>query len=468
MTGIATAVAEVATVVRGTVAVVTATAATAGTLGSKRKRAHRRGEQENMGYDRTVLPSGIRVVSERLPGQRSVSLGAWVGTGSRDEPAELNGATHFLEHLLFKGTPTRTAFEIAQSFDAIGGDINAFTSREFTCFHARALAGDLAFSLETIADLVQNASLVPEDVEAERSVVLEEIAMHEDTPDDIVFDVFHETIWPQHPLGRRVQGMPEAIEAMSRDAIAGFFHRYYTADNIVLAASGDVEHDRIVELAAAAFGAQATPRPLRAPGAVPLTTGSLFVSEREIEQAHLVYGTQGIPRADDRRWSLGLLNVVLGGGMSSRLFQEIRERRGLAYAVSSGHQGYTETGMFNIYAGCSTQNVGEVLAIIRDQVEAISAEGITDEELARAKGHVGGSLVLSMEEPGAVMSHLGKSELCLGEILSVEEMIARVEAVTQDDVARTARAVLGGSPWSLVVLGPALETDVSSFVGAAA
>ena len=421
-----------------------------------------------MGYDRTVLPSGVRVVTEQLPGQRSVSVGAWVGTGSRDEPAELNGATHFLEHLLFKGTPSRSALEIAQSFDAIGGDINAFTTREFTCFHARTLGEDLRLALGTIADLVQNASLAPDDVEAERSVVLEEIAMHEDTPDDIVFDVFHETIWPQHPLGRRVQGLPDTVAQMSRDAIASFFHRYYTGDNIVVAASGAVEHQQVVDLVAEAFAARATPQPIRAPGAPPSVMGSLVVHERDIEQAHLVYGTQGIARVDDRRWALGLLNVIFGGGMSSRLFQEIREKRGLAYAVSSGHLGYTETGAFNIYAGCSTENVGEVLAIIREQLGAITTAGITDEELARAVGHVRGSLVLSMEEPGASMSHLGKSELCLGEILTMEQMIARVESVTLDQIRDVAASVLGSAPWSLVVLGPALAVDVSSFVGAAA
>lgn len=421
-----------------------------------------------MGFDRTVLPSGVRVVSERLEGARSVSIGAWVGTGSRDEPAELNGATHFLEHLLFKGTPSRSALQIAQSFDAIGGDINAFTTREFTCFHARTVGEDLTLALDTIADLVLNASLAPDDVEAERSVVLEEIAMHEDTPDDIVFDVFHETVWPDHPLGRRVQGLPGTVEQMSRDAIADFFHRYYEGDNIVVAASGDVEHARIVELVGGAFRARSTPRPIRAPGAPPAAEGNLLVHERDIEQAHLVYGTQGIPRGDDRRWALGLLNVILGGGMSSRLFQEIREKRGLAYAVSSGHLGYSDAGIFNIYAGCSTENVGEVLSIIREQLGAITTSGITEEELARAVGHVRGSLVLSMEEPGASMSHLGKSELCLGEILTTEEMIGRVESVTMEDIRGVATTVLGGGPWSLVVLGPALGVDVSGFVGAAA
>jgi predicted Zn-dependent peptidase len=421
-----------------------------------------------MGYDRTVLPSGVRVVTERLDGARSVSVGAWVGTGSRDESPELNGATHFLEHLLFKGTPSRSALEIAQSFDAIGGDINAFTTRELTCFHARTLGEDLPLALGTLGDLVQNASLAPDDVEAERSVVLEEIAMHEDTPDDIVFDVFHETIWPEHPLGRRVQGLPGTVEQMSRDAIAGFFRRYYTGDNIVVAASGEVEHEHVVDLVVDAFTSRAMPQPVRAPGAPPSVTGSLVVHERDIEQAHLVYGTQGIARADDRRWALGLMNVILGGGMSSRLFQEIREKRGLAYAISSGHVGYSETGIFNIYAGCSTENIAEVLSIIREQLGAITASGISEEELARAVGHVRGSLVLSMEEPGALMSHLGKSELCLGEILTTEEMIARVESVTLDDVRSAAAAVLGGAPWSLVVLGPALAVDVSGFVGAAA
>jgi len=421
-----------------------------------------------MGFERTVLPSGVRVVTEQMPGQRSVSVGAWVGVGSRDEQAEVGGATHFLEHLLFKGTPSRSALEIAQAFDAVGGDINAFTTREFTCFHSRTLDEDLGLAMDTIADLVQHATLDPADVESERSVVLEEIAMHEDTPDDIVFDVFHETLWPAHPLGRRVQGFPATVAEMSRDQIASFFHGHYTGDNIVVAASGSVEHTQIVDLVSKEFGDRRAPKPLRTAGEAPSVTGTLAVHEREIEQAHVVYGTAGIPRTDDRRWALGLFNVALGGGMSSRLFQEIREKRGLAYAVSSGHQGYAETGLFNIYAGCSTENVHEVMSIVRDELGRMLDEGITEEELARAAGHIKGTLVLSMEEPGALMSHLGKSELCYGRILTVEEMIAKVDAVTLDEVREVARAVLASSPWSLVVLGPAFDADISGFVGAAA
>jgi predicted Zn-dependent peptidase len=421
-----------------------------------------------MAFERTVLPSGVRVVTEPMAGQRSVSVGAWVGVGSRDEQAELAGATHFLEHLLFKGTPSRSALEIAQAFDAVGGDINAFTTREFTCFHSRTLGEDLGLAMDTIADLVQHATLDSAEVESERSVVLEEIAMHEDTPDDIVFDVFHETIWPAHSLGRRVQGFPSTVAAMSRDAIASFFHDHYTGDNIVVAASGDVEHGAVVDLVSAAFGDRRAPKSPRAAGDPPLVTGTLAVHERDIEQTHLVYGTPGIPRTDDRRWALGLFNVALGGGMSSRLFQEIREKRGLAYAVSSGHQGYAETGVFNIYAGCSTENVREVMSIVRDELGRMLDEGITEEELVRARGHIRGTLVLSMEEPGALMSHLGKSELCYGRILTVEDMIQKVESVTLEEVRDVARAVLSSAPWSLVVLGPALDADISGFVGAAA
>jgi len=322
--------------------------------------------------------------------------------------------------------------------------------------------------MDTIADLVQHASLAVDDVEAERSVVLEEIAMHEDTPDDIVFDVFHETLWPEHPLGRRVQGMSDTVEAMSRDAIASFYTGWYTPDNIVVAASGDVEHQAVVDLVARAFGTTASPKSPRVGAEAPEVAGTLAVHERDIEQAHLVYGTRGISRRDERRWALGLLNVVLGGGMSSRLFQEIREKRGLAYAVSSGHQGYAETGAYSIYVGCSTENVPAVMGIVREQLDEVAADGISDEELARAIGHVRGSLVLSMEEPGAQMSHLGKSELVLGEVLTMEDMIARVEAVTLDDVRETAKIVLATAPWSLVILGPAPAADVSSFVGAAA
>lgn len=420
-----------------------------------------------MTYERTTLPSGIRVVTQAVPSLRSVAAGAWVGAGSRHEPTHLAGATHFLEHLLFKGTPTRSALRIAQDFDAVGGDLNAFTTKEFTCFHARVLPEDTALAIDTIADMLQHATLAPDDVEAERNVVLEEVALHDDIPDDAVYDLFHSRVWPDHPLGRPVEGFAETVRGMSRDDVTGFLASHYVPRSTVISAAGAVEHDAIVDLVASAFG---DTEDRAAPGVEGPTSmrAAVAARERDIEQLHLLYGCRGLHRRDERRWALWVLNTVIGGGMSSRLFQEIRERRGLAYNVASGHQGYADTGVFNIYAGCSPARVGEVLGLIREGVDAIVADGMTEEEFARAVGHVRGVLALSLDEPSSIMSHLGRSELLMGEILTVEQMLAKVEAVTMDDVATLARDVLAGGPWALAVLGPRIEADIDRFVGEAA
>jgi predicted Zn-dependent peptidase len=416
-----------------------------------------------MGFERSVLPSGIRVVCERMPGQRSVAVGAWVNVGSRDEPAELCGVTHFLEHLVFKGTTTRSALEIAQTFDAIGGDLNAFTTKEVTCFHSRTLAADLPLAVETIGDLCRNARIDADDVESERSVVVEEIAMHEDTPDDIVFDLFQESFWPDQALGRRVQGTEDTVRAMSRDAIDEHYRSRY--GEIVVGAAGDVDHARLCDLVASSIEGRAATT-ARA-GVVPRAVPQLSVEERDTEQSHLVYGAQGFSRTDARRWTVAVLNVAIGGGMSSRLFQEIREKRGLAYAVSSGHQGFADTGVYQVYAGCSPEHVGEVLRIARDQLGEVAAHGIDEAELARAVGHLRGATLLSLDDPSSLASYLGKAELVEHEILTAEEMIAKIEAVTLDDARRVAAELLGG-PWALTVLGPAFAADVSGFVGRAA
>jgi predicted Zn-dependent peptidase len=419
-------------------------------------------------FERSELPSGIRVVSEVVPGQRSVSFGVWVAAGSRDEASERSGVSHFIEHLVFKGTPSRSALAIAESFDAVGGDLNAYTTKEFTCFHARALGEDLPLCADTIADMVRNASLEPADVEAERSVVLEEIAMHEDTPDDIVFDVFCEEFWPEHPLGRRVQGTTETIEAVPREVVFDHYRAHYATAGIVVAAAGAVDHAELVSLVTRAFGDSPVPRGrARRATAPPHARPALVVRERDIEQAHIVYGAPGIAREDERRWALGVLNIAFGGGMSSRLFQEIRERRGLAYSVSSGNQGYAETGIYSVYAGCGPENARDVLDIVRAQIDDVVARGITDDELERAKGHLRGSLLLSLDEPGALMTHLGKSELLSDEILSADEMMRRIDEVGAGDVRAVAADVLGSNAWALTVLGPAPDADLGGFVTAA-
>ena len=419
-----------------------------------------------MRYERTDLDSGIRILSEWMPEVRSVAFGAWIGAGSRDEQPEMSGATHFLEHLLFKGTATRTSQEIAEAFDAVGGDVNAFTAKEFTCFYARTLDEDLDMSIEIIADMLQSSLLREEDVDAERQVVLEEIAMHEDAPDDIVHDLFTETVWGDHPLGRRVQGRSETIEAMDRDEVDAYWRLHYKPGNLVIAAAGSLEHAAVVEGVSKAFGtAPAGPRrPARSGDEAPAFHGRASVLERATEQLHVVYGSAGVSRNDPRRWALGVLNVALGSGMSSRLFQEIREKRGLVYSVYSGHSSFAETGLMSVYAATGPDKVDEVLRLVREEIDSLLNDGITEEELTRGKGSLKGSLVLGLEDTSSRMSRLGKGELCHGEILTPDEMIARIDAVTMEDVRQAAHETIGAHPWALSVVGPSGGRDFAEFV----
>ena len=419
-----------------------------------------------MNYQRTNLDSGIRVLTEKMPSVRSVAFGAWVGAGSRDEQPELSGATHFLEHLLFKGTPSRTAQEIAESFDAVGGDVNAFTAKEFTCFYARTLDEDLDMSIEVIADMIQNSLIRSEDVDAERQVVLEEISMHEDAPDDIVHDIFTETIWGDHPLGRRVQGRSETIEAMDREEVDAYWRLHYKPGNLVIAAAGSLEHEAVVEGVQKAFkNAPAGPqRPPRSGDEAPPFHGRVNVVKRPTEQAHIVYGGAGVSRNDPRRWAVGVLNLVLGGGMSSRLFQEIREKRGLVYSVYSGHSSFAESGLMTIYAATGSERIEEVLTLIREEVKSVLDKGLTQEELDRGKGALKGGIVLGLEDTSSRMSRLGKGELCHGEILTPDEMIARIDALTLDEIQKAAQETLGAQPWALSIVGPAGDRDFEQFV----
>lgn len=421
-----------------------------------------------MNVQRTDLDSGIRILTEHMPEVRSVTLGVWVGVGSRDEPNEIAGVTHWLEHLLFKGTSTRSARDIAVIFDQVGGDLNAFTTKEFTCFYSRTLDADTEMAIEVIADMLQNSMIRDEDVLSERQVVLEEISMHEDQPDDIVHDVFLETLWGSHPLGRRVLGSTETIEAMTRDQIDAYWRLHYRPGNLVIAAAGSLEHDKIAEWVSKAFrdSPPSPQRGVRSGDQAPAPRAGLRVVPRKTEQAHLVYGTGGLPRNDDRRWALGVLNNVLGGGMSSRLFQEVREKRGWVYSIYSMHSSFADTGTFDVYAGTAPERARDVLAIVREEVESVVNAGLTEEEIVRGKGHLKGSLVLGLEDTSGRMSRLGKGELCHGEILTPDEVVSKIDAVTPDDVRAVARDVLGGQPWALAVVGPA-DDGLDEFVRAA-
>ena len=417
---------------------------------------------------RTVLPGGLRVVTESMPTVRSVAFGIWVGVGSRDEAPGLAGASHFLEHLLFKGTKRRDALQIAAVMDAVGGEMNAFTAKEYTCYYARVLDEDLPLAVDVVSDMVTSSLITTDDFESERGVILEEIAMHDDAPDDIVHDAFARAIFGDHPLGRPVLGTVDSIAGVSRNAINGYYRRRYKPSQIVVAVAGNLDHGKVVRLVRKAFGdllsGDVEPAAPRRGRTSPKVVGGVRVTRRPTEQANLVLGTGGLARSDERRFALGVLNNALGGGMSSRLFQEVRERRGLAYSVYSYHSQYADTGLFGIYAGCAPSRVTEVLALCREQVDAVAHGGITAEEIARGKGQLKGSLVLGLEDTASRMHRLGKGELVYGEQLTVDEVIARIDAVTPDDIAEVANEVLAESRLGLAVIGPFDDADFSAAV----
>lgn len=409
---------------------------------------------------RTTLPGGLRIVTETLPSVRSVSFGIWAHVGSRDETPSLNGATHYLEHLLFKGTERRSALDISAAIDAVGGEMNAFTAKEYTCYYARVLDADLPLAIDVICDMLTGSLIEAEDVDAERGVILEEIAMTEDDPGDCVHDLFAHTLLGDTPLGRPVLGTVDTVNALTPARIRRFYKKHYDPTHLVVTAAGNVDHTKVVRLVRRAFekagaldGTEATPLAPRSGNRVLRGGGRVDLLNRKSEQAHVILGMPGMSRTDERRWALNVLNTALGGGMSSRLFQEVREKRGLAYSVYSYTSGFADCGLFGVYAGCRPNQVGDVLKICRDQLDQVAADGLTDDEIRRAIGQLRGSTVLGLEDSGALMHRIGKSELCWGKQLSVDEMLERIAAVTPDDVRDVARDVLGARP-SLSVIGP--------------
>ena len=397
---------------------------------------------------RTVLPGGLRVITEQMAGVRSASVGVWVGVGSRDETPALHGCSHFLEHLLFKGTGSRSAMDISVALDAVGGEFNAFTAKEYTCFHARVLDDDLPLAVDVLGDMVTDSLIRAEDVEAERDVILDEIAMHDDDPDDVVHNLFAQQAWGDGPLGRPIAGTAASITALTRDQVARFYRRHYRASQMVVAVAGNVDHTAVVRQVRKAFGRNGFLASSEPP-AVPRTSSRVrrvhagqSSTERPFEQVNLVLGVNGFTRHDERRYALGVLNATLGGSTSSRLFQEVRERRGLAYSVYSFAAHHADAGLVGVAVGCLPGRVDAVLETVRHELTRIADEGITQEELERGQGQLRAGLVLGLEDSGARMSRLGKAELVYDELLSLDEVIARVDAVTRDDVrAVAARAV---------------------------
>jgi predicted Zn-dependent peptidase len=416
--------------------------------------------------DRTEFGSGLRVVTERMSSARSVSLGFWVLAGSRDEAPAISGSSHFLEHLLFKGTAARSARDIAEAFDAVGGDVNAFTAKEYTCYYARVLDRDLPMAVDHLCDMVQHSVLRTADLDAERQVILEEIHMHEDSPEDVVYDLFTETLWPEHPLGRPILGTKETIAAATRASVRRFYKKQYVPGNLVIAAAGSVRHDDLIgllrrhmDVGRAVRDGQRSSWNAREAGEAPSPSGKRLVRRKKTEQANICLGTNGLARTDPDRFAFLIVNTALGGGMSSRLFQEIREKRGLAYSVYSYHSQYTEAGVFSAYAGTTPARAGDVIDLLRRELVDVADGGLTAEEFERAKGHVKGSMVLSLEDPGSRMSRIGKSEIAHGEILTVDQALRRIEAVTLEDAKGIASRVLS-QPLTLTVLGPFGANDL--------
>jgi predicted Zn-dependent peptidase len=409
---------------------------------------------------RTVLPSGLRVVTEDMAGSRSASIGVWVNVGSRHETPTLHGCSHFLEHLLFKGTPERSAMEISVALDAVGGEFNAFTSKEYTVFHARVLDEDLPTAVDVLGDMVTASTLTPADVEAERDVILDEIAMHDDDPDDVVHNLFAHQAWGDSPLGRPIAGTEDSITAMTRDQVHRFYRRHYRPDNMVVAVAGNVDHAAVVRQVRQAFGragfldGEADPTPPDQSERARRVQAGEARTVRPQEQVNLVLGVKGLTRTDPRRYALGVLNTALGGGTSSRMFQEVRENRGLAYSVYSFATHHADAGVVGVSVGCLPGKYDAVLEVVRGELAKIAAHGLTDEELERGKGQLKGGLVLGLEDSGSRMSRLGKAELVYDELLSIDEVVRRIEAVTLDDVSVLARELFA-QPEILAVVGPA-------------
>ena len=408
---------------------------------------------------KTVHPSGLRIVTEEIPSVRSAAFGIWVNVGSRDESPKVAGASHFLEHLLFKGTKTRTALEISSAIEAVGGEMNAFTSKEYTCFYARVIDTDLPLAIEVIADLITSSLGRPEDVESERKVVLEEIAMRDDDPSDLVHDLFSETFFGDTPVGRPILGTVESINEMSRSSVFNYYKKKYLPQDIVVSVAGNIKHQKVIDQVIKAmsqddfFGSGKNQPKMRPSTSVRRKGNPVGLIYRKTEQAHLFLGVDGVARDDERRFAMSVLSAALGGGMSSRLFQEIREKRGLAYSVYSYAQQFAGAGMLGFYAGCTPQKATEVIRIIREILNDVAVNGLTHEELLRAQGAVKGTLVLSQEDTGSRMSRIGKSELVHGEVLGFDEILRAISSVTSSEIRELASEFLIKSP-TLAIVGP--------------
>jgi predicted Zn-dependent peptidase len=412
-----------------------------------------------MSVRRTVLPSGLRIVTEEVPSVRSAAIGIWVNVGSRDETPAVAGASHFLEHLLFKGTTRRSALEISANIEAVGGEMNAFTSKEYTCFYARVIDTDLPMAIDVVSDLITSSIVSALDVDAERKVVLEEIAMRDDDPSDLVHDLYAETYYGDTQLGRPILGTIKSINDMTRNNVFNYYKKKYLPQDLVVAVAGNIKHKRVVAMVEEALSRDNFLDVKGAPQIRPNTPvktkpmQAVGLMNRKTEQAHMFYGMEGVARSDERRFAMGVLASALGGGMSSRLFQEIREKRGLAYSVYAYAQQFAGSGQIGFYAGCNPTKAIEVIEIIREVLADVAQNGMSYEEIERAKGAVRGSLVLSQEDSGSRMSRIGKNEIVYGQVMGFDDILKAISRVNSTDVRNIASEYLTKSP-TLALVGP--------------
>ncbi len=401
---------------------------------------------------RAVLANGVRLATERMPHVRSVAIGIWLTRGSRHEPPENMGIAHFVEHMLFKGTPGRSAEEIAQQVDSIGGQIDAFTSKEYAGYYLKVLDEHLPLAVEILADLISNPLFDEEDIEKEKKVILEEIKMVEDTPDDLVHEIFAEGFWFDHPLGRPILGTPASVQALDRATLKRYFANTYVAGNFVVVAVGNLEHDNVQGLLERALAGIPHDGPA-AEQTAPVVASTIQIRKKELEQSHVVFGTPALPQHHPERYAGYALNTTLGGSMSSRLFQNVREKRGLAYAVFSGLSAYQDSGALSIYAGCSNSAVAELIDVVVAEIRQMKAGGLDPVELRRAKDHLKGSLMLGLESTSSRMSHLARQEMYRDRTDGLDEMLASIERVTAEDVLRLADRFFVNGSLAVTVLG---------------
>lgn len=398
----------------------------------------------------TRLDNGLRVVSHTMDAVETVSVGMFVDAGTRDEPAEINGVAHLLEHMAFKGTKRRSALDIAAEIEAVGGHLNAFTTREHTAYYAKVLKEDVALAVDLLADILQNSVFDPQELSRERSVILQEIGQAHDTPDDVIFDHFQSIAYPDQPLGRPVLGDPERVRTMPREAIIGYMNRAYGTGAMVLAAAGMVEHEHLVALARTLFRDLPASSPLHADRAH--YSGGHYREDRSLEQVHLTLGFPGVGLHDDDLYAASVLSVLFGGGMSSRLFQEIRERRGLVYSIHSYCSYYSDCGLFGIYAGTGEEEAGELVPVLCDEILRL-AGSLDEEEIRRARNQLKASTLMSLESTGARAEQIGEQTLVYGAPVPVGEIVRKIEAVDRAAVERVARYIFAGRP-SAAAIGP--------------